>query len=458
VPDGETPAPVRLAILSYSTGEFDARSFRVARSAIEAGYAVTVYARWAPGRALREQREGYALVRVAHSWQLGVPGLRGAARRRLAREVAESERRRMAGEVPGPAAVSPDPAAPGRPGLPRRVLPRILRPVRRWTGAVQMFPLRPLGWADALDEVAAPADLWHGMWAGSLPALARLRRRHGGRTIYDSRDVYLQSRELARLGRPLRPLLAALERRWARSADLVLTVNEPYADLLATQLGVPRPPVILNCPDRWEPPIPPEPAPDHLRTALGLAPATRVVLYQGQLIRERGIEQAMDAVCSLPDAVLCLLGYGTQEAAYRARAAEPPYAGRVFVLPAVPPEELLAWTASADVVVMPIQPTTVNHRFTTPQKLWEAIGAGVPVVASDLPGMAGIVREAGVGELCDPASPPSIAAALRSILDAPPDERAALRGHILAVAHQRYTWDTQAAALLRLCAELSGRR
>lgn len=453
MPDGEIPSRVRLAILSYSTGEFDARSFRIARSALAAGYVVMMYSRWAPGLAPREERDGYTLIRVHHSWQLGVPGMRGRARRNLAHEVAESERRRAAGQS-GAATATPagDPVtAPARgPGLARRVVRR----GRRWTGAVQMFPLRPLGWADALDAVAAPADVWHGMWAGSLPALVRLRRRHGGRTLYDSRDVYLQARELARLGWPLRPILAALERRWAHAADLVLTVNEPYADLLAAQLQIPRPPVVLNCPDRWDPPVPP---PDRLRAALHLPPSTRVVLYQGQLIRERGIEQAMDAVLALPGTALCLLGYGTQEAAYRARAAQPPYAGRVFVLSAVPPEALLEWTASADVVVMPIQPTTVNHRFTTPQKLWEAIGAGVPVVASDLPGMAGIVRDAGVGALCDPTSPASIAEAILGILDRTPEERAALRRHVLRVAHERYTWEPQAATLHRLYADLLAR-
>ena len=46
---------------------------------------------------------------------------------------------------------------------------------------------------------------------------------------------------------------------------------------------------------------------------------------------------------------------------------------------------------------MPIQPTTLNHRLTTPNKLFEAMAAGVPVVASDLPGMATIVRETGCG-------------------------------------------------------------
>jgi glycosyltransferase involved in cell wall biosynthesis len=314
-----------------------------------------------------------------------------------------------------------------------------------------MFPLRPLGWAEALDDVLEPADIWHGMWAGSLAVLARARARHGGRTIYDSRDVYLLSRDFYRLERPIRAVLARFERRWAQAADRVVTVNEPYAEILARELRVPRPAVVMNCPERW---TPPEPPPDRLRDALGLDPEMRVVLYQGQLIPERGIEQAMDAILQVPDAVLVLLGYGAEER-YRTRAAADPYAGRVFVLPAVPPSELLAWTASADVMVMPIQPSTLNHRFTTPQKLFEAMAAGVPVVASDLPGMAGIVRAAGAGELCDPTSPSSIAAAVRAIVDLPPTDRAELRSRILRTAHDRYSWETEAAGLFDLYAELA---
>ena len=76
---------------------------------------------------------------------------------------------------------------------------------------------------------------------------------------------------------------------------------------------------------------------------------------------------------------------------------------------------------------MPIQPSTLNHRLTTPNKLFEAMAAGVPVVASDLPGMATIVRATGCGLLCDPADPASIATALRAILDAPDEERTGVR-------------------------------
>jgi glycosyltransferase involved in cell wall biosynthesis len=311
--------------------------------------------------------------------------------------------------------------------------------------------VRPLGWARALDGVAEPADIWHGSWAGTLPALDRLRGRFGGRAIYDSRDIYMESRKLAVAPRVLRAVLGHLERRWARRMDRVITVNVSYAAVLARRFGIPPPSIVMNCPDAWTPPDPP---PDLIREALGLPASTRIVLYQGQLIADRGIEQSLDAILDVPRAALVLLGYGELEARLREASAAPPHAGRVFVLSAVHPRDLLSWTASADVMLMAIQPTSLNHRFTTPQKLFEAIAAGVPVVASDLPGMAAIVREVDAGILCDPTSPVSIATALRAVLDEDTAAHAARRARILAAAHDRYNWAAQVAVLHELYREV----
>ncbi len=106
---------------------------------------------------------------------------------------------------------------------------------------------------------------------------------------------------------------------------------------------------------------------------------------------------------------------------------------------------------------MPIQPTTLNHRLTTPNKLFEAMAAGVPVVASNLPGMAPIVRETGCGLVCDPTDPAAIAAALRELLEASPANLDAYRRRALAAAHETYNWETQMAPLLAEYGRLTGR-
>jgi glycosyltransferase involved in cell wall biosynthesis len=469
----------RLAILSYSNGRFDARTRRVAQSAGGAGFDVVAYARWEPGLPFEETVEGLRIVRAPIVVRTAIPGLRRSGRREIARlravaaaaPVAAPAPTRTASAAGGDARRRP-PALPTggrtRPlsvrlrelrddpvGYSRHVATRIVRlparAVRRVVGPFVLFPLRPMAWAAALEDVAEPADLWHGMWAGSLPALERLRRRHGGRTVYDSRDVYLHARVFDRMRPAMRRRFIRLEQRWARAADLVVTVNDAYADILVPLLGIPRPLVVRNCPDPYDPPGTP---PDRIRELVGLPPDTTVVLYQGGLMTERGVEQGMEAILEVPEAHYVVMGFGSQRAAFVELARQPRFRGHVSVIDAVAPEELLAWTASADVMLMAIQPTTLNHRYTTPQKLWEAIAAGVPVVASDLPGMAEVVREVGCGTLCDPTSPASIAAAIRELLELSADARVAMRARMLAAAHDRYNWRVQAEVLLAAYAGL----
>ena len=187
-------------------------------------------------------------------------------------------------------------------------------------------------------------------------------------------------------------------------------MSEPYAAMTRRDLGLRDVPVVRNCPDRWDPPAP---RPDRIRALLGLPGDRAVVLYQGGLLPDRGIEQCMEAIQQVPEAVLVLMGFGNQEARLRELASAPPHWGRTYVIDAVPPQELLTWSASSDVMVMCYPPDTENHRYVTPQKLWEAMAAGVPVLASDTPGFASVMEEAGCGMLCDPTDPGDIARALR---------------------------------------------
>lgn len=446
--------PQRALVVLPTTGEFDSRTYRIASALAARGHEVTVLARQAPGLAATERHPaGYRIVRVPVSAVDGLP-LPGPARRAIERL---RTRRRGAGRTPPSTPATPSTPASG----PSAASPARGRPGRLLGGLVRIAAIALTVRSQrraALATVRAAglgADVVHGMAYMGIPVALELGRATGAKVVYDARDIYLEAANLARLPRPARALLARVERRWARRADRVLTVNRPYAEVMAARFGVPLPAIVMNCSYRW---VPPDPPARRFHDRLGLDPATRVVLYQGGFSRERGIEQLLEAIGSVPEAVLVLLGYGPLQAELEARAADPATGGRVHVLPAVPPTELLDWVAAADVVAMPIQPSTLNHRLTTPNKLFEALAAGVPVVASDLPGMAGIVRDTGCGLLVDPTDPAAIAAALRGILDAPEADRRAWRERALAAAHAAYSWERQVEVLLDEYTKLTGRR
>ena len=161
-----------------------------------------------------------------------------------------------------------------------------------------------------------------------------------------------------------------------------------------------RPPIVMNCSYRYSPPAP---RPHRFHERLGLDPETRVVLYQGGFSRGRGVEQLIEAIHRVPDAVLVVMGYGALEADFRAAADAQENRGRIHVLPAVPPTELLDWVASADVVGVLFQHDTLNNYLSTPNKFLEAMAAGVPTVCSDHPGMGPIARQTGCGIPVDPS-------------------------------------------------------
>ena len=445
----------------------------MARSALDAGFDVTVYARWKPHLPLVEQRPGYQVVRVPAWATSAVPGLRWLGRRQAASirshpPVLDVEAapvgREDDDEPPAETRAASDalawvpPRLRGtRAGAPVRAAKRLWRLLgkvvaRAVPDPLLIFPIRPIAWGVALEDAAEPADIWHGMWAGSLPALHRMRGRHGGYAIYDSRDVYMRSRGFERMG-VLKAPFAWMERRWARGVDAVLTVNDAYASLLAAQFGIEPPPVVRNTPDRYSPPAE---RPDLIRAALGLPPDTRVVLYQGGLLTDRGIEEGMEAILGVENAAFVILGVGKPTNGMSELAASDRMQGRVFLMDPVPPDQLLDWTASADVMLMAIQPTSVNHRFTTPQKLWEAIAAGVPVVASDLPGMAEIVTDIGCGVLVDPTDPADIARGIRAIVDAPTEEQDRMRERTWRAGQELYNWQHETETLLALYRDLLG--
>ena len=182
----------------------------------------------------------------------------------------------------------------------------------------------------------------------------------------------------------------------------------------------------MNCSYRYDPPEP-------RAAALPRGPRARAG-HAGRALPGRVLARSRHRAADRGDpvgrrrAVLVLLGYGALQAELERSRGRPGDRRPVRVLPAVPPAELLDWVASrrrrgdADPADDAQPPATRR-----PNKLFEAMAAGVPVVASDLPGMAPIVREIGAGLLVDPTDPAAIAAACRRILDAPPDERAERR-------------------------------
>jgi glycosyltransferase involved in cell wall biosynthesis len=311
-------------------------------------------------------------------------------------------------------------------------------------------------WGRAVPTICPDADVWHlhdlTTLAGVLPALPA-----GTPVVYDAHELFLESGSAAMLPGPVRRLLRRYEQRLVKRVSAIVTVNDELAAILRHRYGPRRMAVVHNCPRRW---TPPDRRPTQIRDAAGIPADCPIVLYHGGLGGQRGIEQLMEAMLrpGLENAHLVLLGPGYLRDTYVEASRAERYAGRVHVLDPVPPDELLPWVASADIGALPIQRSTLNHWLATPNKLFECLAAGIPVVASDFPAIRRIVVDSAagpVGVLCEPASVDAIADALRSLLALDPAADAEIRRRCLTAASERWNWEHETIALLGLYRDLA---
>jgi len=309
----------------------------------------------------------------------------------------------------------------------------------------------------AWGKAAATADIFHGHDLTALPAARWAMQREGGLLVYDSHEFFLEAGSNARRPAWTKRFFGRLQRRWAADAAALVTVNQTLGELLGRDLRAKRVVIVHNAPPRWTPPENPA---DLLRPAAGIPAGAPVALYHGGFSGDRGLLELVTCwpLVGLADAHLVFLGFGPLRDELLARAADPALGGRVHVLPAVPPEELADWVACADVGVMPNQPRTLNERLSTPNKLFESLAVGLPVVSSDFPERRRIViddPDGPLGAVSDPTDPAALAAAIRSILEQDPAARADLRARCLNAAHERWNWETESARLTGLYADLS---
>lgn len=426
------------------------RGLRMARTLAAAGYAVEIAATTAAALPERETGDGWTLRRYPPSGLWARLG-RGESR--------------MSGLVGGPnpaagAASGPHPGAANAPSGPRRMARRATRlgaALRRWI----FWPHTVRGWWASLARDLPPADLYHA--CGSLTVAAALAARDrapvgpgGGRAvvIYDAIDDVFESNNVLDMPGPIRRYHAARERRWARAADGITTVNESLADRLAGRWG--RLPVVVpNYPELHGAPPRTSGETGPLRAALGVGPEVPVVLFQGRLGPRLGLDEAAEAVLAVPEAILAVLGFGRGFDRERARDDEPRFAGRHRTLPARHPDELLAWTRDADVSLIPLPPISLNQRLSSPNKFWESLAAGVPVVVpAELTLMADLVREADLGVVAASPAAPDLTTAISSALERVAADRG-WRDRIRATAADRFAWPSAAATYLALVREVA---
>lgn len=327
--------------------------------------------------------------------------------------------------------------------------------VQRWTNRIFMgIARRVLSWSpfdifvrSKMQGVAA--DIVH---VHDLPCLkygAWLAAQQRLPLVFDAHEIYYEQDVLPP---HLRWALKRQERRYIGHVDLFITVNDAIADWYDGTYGR-RPLVLMNCADT--------PATDFaaksratLRQMAGLPATSWVVLYQGWLSGERNLATLIQSAAYLPeDAFVVLIGYGEYEKELRALAKGKAWEHKVRFLGKIEPDKLLAFTAGADVGVIPYLPIDLNHRLCSPNKFFEYVQAGVPVVAHDLPFFRHMAQHYGVVAVSDLSTVTGMAQALNMLFEQC-DHLGKMR-QACQEAAKSLNWEVEAHKLLTAYASLT---
>ena len=292
---------------------------------------------------------------------------------------------------------------------------------------------------------ALRADAYHAHDTNTLLAsyiAARLSRKP---VILDAHELpgFLPSI----LARPVqRRFHLALLRRLTPGCAAVITVSPPIVDEIARRYGGPRAVLVRNMP-LYQKSV----TSDRLRERLHLLPETHIALYQGGLQVNRSLDTLVRAARFLPDGiVIVIMGDGPSKAELEALIVAEGVGERVRLVPAVPYAELLSWTASADLGLTLFSPDfSPSIRYCLPNKLFEYLMAGLPVLSSQLPAVAEVLARYEVGQVCPSLEPEVVASSIATML-ADEEGLAAMRRRALAASATDLNWEQEQTTLLHL--------
>lgn len=218
------------------------------------------------------------------------------------------------------------------------------------------------------------ADIYIANDLPTLPIGYEAKKRNGGLLIYDAHEFYTQQKFLSRKEVVY---FQEMEERLIKQADSVITVNQDIADIFCKTYGLTNVEIIFNATRRGMH------SKNYLHDIINIDRSKKVVLYQGAFSLNRNLEKLIRIASFLGDSVMVMLGWGEMERTLKKMAVKYGILNKkIFFVPKISQAELISYTASASLGVIPYPAVDVNTTFCTPNKLFEFISAKVPIMAN----------------------------------------------------------------------------
>lgn len=246
--------------------------------------------------------------------------------------------------------------------------------------------------------------------------------------FYPEQDVFTEDQ---------RRKLRKIERKHIKYCDVLITVNPLLAKEISNCYGGVHINIIQNAtiiPEGFK-----AGGYNKFREEYGVDNNALILLYQGWISPDRNLQNLVYALRYVNrDVKLIIMGYGEFKEELEVLARKIKVSDKIVFVPAKKQEELLFYTSSADIGIIPYPyKLDPNTKYASPNKLYEFIAAKLPIVCNQLPFVKMIVEENGFGMAVDMENSHSIAKALDSF----PLSRLEEFKLNLKTKGYRYTWE-----------------
>lgn len=245
----------------------------------------------------------------------------------------------------------------------------------------------------------------------TLPIVYFFAKFNKAKIFYNSREIYAHLAGLRNKGF-VQKIIAKIESKFIKKVDLVLVTGDMDAEYLKDAYGISNFFVLRNLPKYVE-----QISKIDLRKKLNIPEADKIILYQGVVLEGRGIVKILNILEKFEKVHFVIVGDGEFKVKFENMANALNCSNRIHFIGAVNHSELLNYTASADIGLSLIENISISYYYALPNKLFEYIMAGVPILASNLPQMKKIIDEYIVGKYVDPENENELVENLTNMLE-----------------------------------------
>ena len=254
-------------------------------------------------------------------------------------------------------------------------------------------------------------DIVHAHDLLTLPLGAQIKELIGSKLIYDAHELEVYRN-------PPMPwhqknFTKYLEKKYAKKADCIITVNDSIARILEKNLSRKQPVyTIRNTPilDSYKG--------KSLREKLNFSDKEKILIYVGKVSSNRGLEWVIEVLQQMPEIHFICVGHQDKQIADNLQIMSKKYnvENRVHLLPPVPHTEVVEFVKDANIGICAINPVTKSYYYSLPNKVFEMSMAGLPVIATDLPEIKNFLDQIDNGYYFTPDKKEKIVSLVQEIL------------------------------------------